>query len=102
MIKASVEFISGMLICWLLNVVQLGIAFVLLSSSEKMLPSVYVLTAALGVVQFGYIAPIYRLLRRKGRLHSARGLLTAACLSVVVNFFIDYHFWGNAIFRFWR
>lgn len=91
-----------MLICWLLNVVQLGIAFVLLSSSEKMLPSVYVLTAALGVVQLAYVLPIYRLLRRKRRLHSARGLLTAACLSVVANFFIDYHFWGNAIFRFWR
>jgi len=96
------EFISGMLICWLLNVVQLGIAFVLLSSSEKMLPSVYVLTAALGVVQLGYIVPIYRLLRRKGRLHSARGLLTAACLTLVANLLIDYHFWGSAIFRFWR
>lgn len=102
MIKASVEFISGMLICWLLNIVQLGIAFVLLSSSEKTLPSVYVLTAALGVVQLGYVVPIYRLLRRKGRLHSARGLLTAVCLSIVANFLIDYHFWGSAIFRFWR
>ena len=59
-----------MLICWLLNVVQLGIAFVLLASSEKTLSSVYVLTLALWLVQFGYVIPIYRVLKRKSRPHA--------------------------------
>ena len=54
-----------MLVCWLLNVVQLGIAFVLLASSEKALSSVYVLTLALWLVQLGYVIPIYRILKRR-------------------------------------
>lgn len=91
-----------MLICWFLNGVQLGVAFVLLASSEKTLPFVYVLTAALGVVQFGYVLPIYHLLRRKGRRYSAHGLLTAAAASALANAVIDYHLFGSAMFHFWR
>lgn len=91
-----------MLICWLLNLVQLGVAFVLLASSEKTLPSVYVLAAALGVVQLGYLLPIYRLLWRKGKRYASYGLVTAASASAIANAIIDYRLWGSAMFHFWR
>lgn len=102
MLRAAFEFISGMMVCWLLNLVQLGIAFVLLSSSEKNLPAVYVLTTALGLVQLGYVVPIYHLLLRWRRRYAGYGLLTAACSSLLSNVVIDYHLFGNAMFHFWR
>ncbi|HWG51522.1 MAG TPA: hypothetical protein VN669_17615 [Candidatus Acidoferrales bacterium] len=101
-LRAALEFISGMLVCWLLNLVQLGIAFVLLSSSEKNLPAVYVLTTALGLVQLGYVIPIYHVLLRWGRRYAGYGLLTAACSSLLSNAVIDYHLFGPAMFQFWR
>ncbi len=90
-----------MLVCWLLNVVQLGIAFVLLASSEKTLSSVYVLTLALWAVQFGYVVPIYRILKRKKRAYAARGLLTAACITAIIIVILDYKIFGAAAFKFW-
>ena len=100
-LKKILEFAAGMVICWLLNVVQLGIAFVLLASSEKALSSVYVLTLALWLVQFGYVIPIYRILKRKQRPYAARGLLTAACISAVITVILDYQIFGAAAFKFW-
>lgn len=90
-----------MLVCWFLNAVQLGIAFVLLASSEKALPSVYVLTLALWLVQFGYVIPIYRILKRKRRPYAAHGLLTAACISAIITMILDYKLFGTAAFKFW-
>jgi hypothetical protein len=101
-LKKIFEFAAGMLVCWLLNVVQLGIAFVLLASSEKALSSVYVLTLALWLVQFGYVIPIYRILKRKGRRHAAHGLVTAACISAIITVILDYEIFGAAAFKFWR
>jgi hypothetical protein len=101
-LRSLIEFGYGVLICWFLNLVQLGVAFLLLASSEKTLPFVYVLTAALGLVQIGYAVPLYRLLRRKRRWHTAQGLLTAAVITAVVNAGIDYYFFGSSMFHFWR
>lgn len=96
------DFGYGVLICWFLNLVQLGIAFLLLASSEKTLPAVYVLTTALGLVQIGYAVPIYRLLRRKGKLRTAQGLLAAAVFTAIANAGIDYYLFGPGMFHFWR
>jgi hypothetical protein len=101
LLKKIFEFAAGMLVCWLLNVVQLGIAFVLLAGSEKALPSVYVLTLALWLVQFGYVIPIYRVLRRKQRPYAAYGLLTAACITAIITVILDYKIFGAAAFKFW-
>jgi formate-dependent nitrite reductase membrane component NrfD len=76
---------AGMLICWLLNMAQLGIAFLLLSASEKMLPSFYVLVFAIGLVQIGYVVPIYHLLQRNGKARAARGLIIAAGITALIN-----------------
>jgi hypothetical protein len=89
----------GMLMCWLLNMVQLGIAFVLLSSSEKLLPAVYTMSAALGLVQIGYVVPLWRYLRRNGRRDVAIGVIIAAAITLCVNFGIDYHLFGPKMFR---
>ncbi len=92
----------GMLICWLLNVVQLGIAFLLLAASEKLLPAFYVLVFAIGLVQIGYVVPLYRLLQRTGKPRAARGLMIAASITVIVSAVCDYRFFGSAMFHFWR
>ena len=74
-----------MAICWLLNIAQLGIGWLLLVADVRMLPAYYVLVGAIGVVQVGYVAPIWRLLRRKGKPRTAKGLLLAAVLTLIAN-----------------
>ena len=76
---------AGMAICWLLNVAQLGTGWLLLVADVRMLPAYYVLIGAVGVVQVGYVVPIWRLLRRKGKPRTAKGVLLAAGLTALVN-----------------
>lgn len=77
--------IAGMAICWLLNVAQLGIGWLLLVADVRMLPAYYVLVGAIGLVQVGYVVPIWRLLVRRGKLGTARGLLIAAGVTMFLN-----------------
>ncbi len=74
-----------MAICWLINVAQLGVGWLLLVADVRTLPAYYVLVGAVGVVQVGYIVPIWRLLRRKGKPRAAKGLLAAAALTLILN-----------------
>lgn len=74
-----------MAICWLLNIAQLGIGWLLLVADVRMLPAYYVLVGAIGLVQVGYIVPIWRLLRRKGKSKTAKGLLISAVLTLALD-----------------
>jgi len=76
---------AGMAICWLLNVAQLGVGWLLLVADVRMLPAYYVLVAAIGLVQVGYVVPLWRLLRRKGKFRTAKGVLLAAALTTLMN-----------------
>jgi hypothetical protein len=84
------SILAGMAICWLLNVAQLGIGWLLLAADVRMLPTYYVLVGAIGLVQVGYVVPLWRLLRRKGKPRTAKGLLLAAVLTALINIVI---FW---------
>lgn len=76
----------GMLICWLLNLVQLGVTFWLfVLFGEKFLSAAYTLTGGIGLLQIAYVVPLYRLLRRKNLPEAARGLALAACLTALMN-----------------
>ena len=99
MFSRLVSVLLGMLICWLLNVVQLSIAFVLLSSTEKLLPAVYTLSLALGLAQIGYVIPLWRLLRRTDKPDVAMGLLIAACTTLCINLVVDFHLFGAGMFH---
>jgi hypothetical protein len=79
------SFVAGLAICWLLNIAQLGIGWLLLVADVRLLPMVYVLIGAIGAVQIGYVIPIWRLLMRKGKPRAAKGLLLAAGITVVLN-----------------
>jgi hypothetical protein len=79
------SILAGMAICWLLNVAQLGVGWLLLVADVRMLPAYYVLVGAIGIVQVGYVVPLWRLLRRKGKSGTAKGLLLAATLTAVIN-----------------
>jgi len=75
------SILAGMAICWLLNVAQLGVGWLLLVADVRMLPAYYVLVGAIGLVQVGYVVPLWRLLRRKGKPRTAKGMLLAAALT---------------------
>lgn len=79
------SIIAGWALCWLLNIAQLCIGWLVFVSDERMLPAGYVLVGAIGLVQVGYVAPIWRLLRRSGKPRTARGLLIAAGLTIALN-----------------
>ena len=79
------SIVAGLAIGWLLNIAQLGIGWLLLVADVRMLPAYYVLIFAIGLVQVGYVVPIWRLLMRRGKPRTARGLLIAAWVTAVVN-----------------
>lgn len=83
-----------MAICWLLNVTELCVGWLLLVADVRMLPAYYVLIGAIGLVQVGYVVPIWRLLRRKGKPQTARGMIIAAGITALSNIVI-----ALAIFR---
>jgi hypothetical protein len=79
------SFVAGLAICWLLNIAQLGIGWLLLVADVRLLPVVYVLIGAIGVVQIGYVVPLWRLLVRNGKPRAAKGLLIAAGITAILN-----------------
>lgn len=97
--KDQGSILLGMAVCWLLNLVELGVAFLLLAASEKLLPFVYALVGAIGLVQVGYVVPLWRFLRRKGRPRAARGVLLAAAITALLNVALVHHFFGFTWFH---
>jgi len=79
------SIVAGMAICWLLNLAQIGISWLLLVLDDRTLPFVFVLAGMVGLVQVGYVAPIWRLLQRKGKQRTATGLLIAAAVTLLLN-----------------
>ncbi|MFL6388026.1 MAG: hypothetical protein ACJ71U_11110 [Terriglobales bacterium] len=83
--QARGSILAGMAICWLLNVAQLGIGWLLLVADVRMLPAYYVMVGAIGLVQVGYVVPIWRLLRRKEKPRIGKGMLLAAVITLIFN-----------------
>lgn len=75
----------GLLVCWLLNMVQLGIAWLMFAYGEQTLPTVVVLVGGIGLLQVGYVIPLWYLLRRRGRKKMAKGVLIAALVTLMLN-----------------
>lgn len=84
------SMIAGFAICWLLNIVELGMGWLLLVMGDRFLPAVYVSIGAIGVVQVGYVAPIWRLLQRQGKPRTAKGLLLAAGVTLTLNLVVAF------------
>lgn len=82
------SILAGMAICWLLNVAQLGVGWLLLVADVRMLPAYYVLVGAIGLVQVGYVVPLWRLLRQRGKPRAAKGVLLAAAITAFMNIVI--------------
>lgn len=102
MAKAGGFFLLGMVLCWLLNVVELGIGLLLLFATEKYLPAVYILIFGIGLVQIGYVAPLWRLLKQRGKYRAANGLLCAALITLIFNAIVNYRFFGAHMLPFWK
>jgi hypothetical protein len=85
MAKGEGNIVVGMLLCWLLNAVHLGIAAALLYRGESRLPHLFILVGAMGLLQLVYVVPIYRLLKRHGKDSTAKGLVIAAAITALLN-----------------
>jgi hypothetical protein len=85
MAKGEGNIVVGMLLCWLLNAVHLGIAAALLYRGESRLPQLFILVGAMGLLQLVYVVPIYRLLKRHGKDSTAKGLVIAAAITALLN-----------------
>jgi hypothetical protein len=83
----------GLAVCWLLNLVHLGVAYLVLVSGERTLPWVFALVGTVGLTQIGYVAPIWHLLRRRGKRRMATGLAIAAGITLLVNAILWRVYW---------
>jgi hypothetical protein len=85
----------GLIVCWLLNMVHIGIAYLVFISGERTLPTALVLVGAIGLLQTGYVAPIWYLLRRRGKKRMATGLALAAGITLLLNTALWLDLYGN-------
>ena len=83
MSKGSI--IAGVFLCWLLNLAYFGIAWLLFVTNERTLPTGLILLTGIGVFQITYVAPIYRLLKRRGKARMALGMMIAASITALLN-----------------
>jgi hypothetical protein len=97
---AGGSFLLGVLLCWLLNLVEVCFGLLLWFATDRYLPAVYVLIYAVGLVQVGYVIPLWRLLARRGKTRAARGLFTAALVTLIVNLAVNHHLFGAQILPF--
>lgn len=91
-----------MVVCWLFNLVELGLGVFLFSITEKQMPVAYALIYAIGLVQVGYVVPLWRIFRRRGLTFAAAGVLAGAAGTLVLNLIFDYKVFGAGLFHFWR
>ncbi|HEY6252057.1 MAG TPA: hypothetical protein VI685_19035 [Candidatus Angelobacter sp.] len=75
----------GLLVAWLLNVVQLGIACLLFALGERTLPAVVVMVGGIGLLQISYVVPLWYVFRRRGRKRMAKGILMGAVFTLLLN-----------------
>lgn len=78
-----------------LNVVQGGLSWLLLALLHGSLNSLVISLGAWGLIQLIYMIPIYIYLRRTKRTDTAKGLLIAASLVLLIN----ASCWGCFAFR---
>jgi hypothetical protein len=83
--KDQGSLVLGLLVGWLLHVVHVGVAYLLFVYGEQTLPAVFVLVGAIGLLQIGYVAPIWFLLRHRGKKRMAKGILIAAATTALIN-----------------
>jgi hypothetical protein len=81
---------AGLGICWGLNLVQVGMAMLALVAGNYGLAILAVILAGFGVIQLAYIVPLYFLLKRRGKVLTARGLVIAASITVLLNSACDW------------
>lgn len=75
----------GLIVCWLLNMAHIGIAYLVFVSGERMLPTAFVLVGAVGLLQIAYVAPVWYLLRHRGKKRVATGVAIAAGTTLLLN-----------------
>lgn len=75
----------GLIVCWLLNVVELGIAWFLFVFGEQTLPAIFVLIGGIGLLQIGYVVPLWYVFRRRAKKRMAKGVLIAAIVTLLLN-----------------
>jgi hypothetical protein len=96
MSKGEGNIILGMLMCWAFNIVHLGIGVLILMTGQRTLATALILILGIGLLQIAYVIPVYRLLRKRGKPMTARGLVIAASITALLNATC----WGIAQYKF--
>ena len=76
---------GGLILGIFLNVVQGGLSWLLFVLLQGSLDALVISLSAWGLIQLIYMVPIYIYLRRTKRADTAKGLLIAASLVLLVN-----------------
>jgi hypothetical protein len=83
------EITAGIISCFALNLLQVGVAFELLitagNHSDVAAAIAYPFIGWLGLLQLTYVIPLFLALRKKGRPNFAKGLFIGASFTFLLN-----------------
>jgi len=87
--SSGMEIAKGIASCFALNLLHLGIAWLLLiiaaAYADFLLAIVYVLIAGFGLLQLVYVIPLVVTFQRKGRPNFAKGVAIGASLAFLLS-----------------
>ena len=83
--SSGMEIAKGIASCFALNLLHLGIAWLLLRGPDPFLMYAVVLITAFGVFQLIYIIPLILFLRKRDRQDFAKGIAIGASIAFLLN-----------------
>jgi len=83
--SSGIEVAKGIVSCFLLNGLHLGIGWLLLRGPDPFLMYAVVLITAFGVFQLIYIIPLILFLRKRDRQDFAKGIAIGASIAFLLN-----------------
>jgi len=85
----------GLLLCWICNIVQVGLGFVLILASYPRVVVGIVIFGGVGLVQLAYVVPLCLHYKKLGQRNVVKGLIIAASITALLN----ASCWGGIITR---
>ena len=76
----------GLFLCWGLNIVEINVGMLpFMMTNENSTTATVVLVGGIGVVEWLYVVPLYRLFKSRGKPNTAKGLIIAAGITALLN-----------------
>jgi hypothetical protein len=78
------RIIWGLLLCWGLNLLHVGLGFLAIGDLRTLAAPI-VLIGGIGLVQLIYVVPLYLNRKTNGKAATAKGLVIAASITALLN-----------------